>query len=155
MINGISILVYNLMKLKEKITQVLNSKNFFIYLIIGTCTFLLDYFLYFVFLNHGVNMNISKASSSFIAVVFNYIFNSRFNFGGKNKMKVLDFLAYILLYGMLILIHVIINRSLYLVINEKHVAVLLSMCISVFINYACVKRFFFYTKNKNYVISNS
>lgn len=128
------------------------SKDFYIYVIIGVCTFSLDYFLYLFFFNHGIQINVAKASSSFIAVIFNYIFNSRFNFGGKNIMKSTDLLLYGLLYSVLILIHVIINYALYSVIHEARIAVFLAMCISVFINYAGVKRFFAYTKNKNYVI---
>jgi putative flippase GtrA len=116
------------------------------------CTFLLDYFLYLFFLDHDIGMNIAKAVSSFIAVVFNYIFNSRFNFGGKNKMKSKDLFLYVFLYCFLIAVHVIMNRGLYLVLHEERASVLFAMSVSVFINYACVKRFFSYTKNKNYVI---
>ncbi len=97
-------------------------------------------------------MNPSKGVSSAIAVVFNYIFNSRFNFGGKNSMKFKDLFVYMGIYGILIGIHVIINRGFYLVIQEEHVAVFLAMCISVFINYVSVKKFFTYTKKKHHVI---
>ncbi|MCK9351767.1 MAG: GtrA family protein [Candidatus Pacebacteria bacterium] len=142
------------MNFKQRITDTLKiiSKDFYVYLIIGMCTFLIDYFLYLFFLDLNTGMNIAKASSSLIAVVLNYIFNSRFNFGGKNTMKSGDLSIYVLIYCFLILIHVIMNRELYLILQEEHISVLLAMSVSVFINYACVKRFFSYTKNKNYVI---
>ena len=128
------------------------SKNFYMYLLIGTCTFSLDYFLYLFFLEHDINMNVAKASSSFIAVIFNYIFNSNFNFGGKNKMnlKYLSICGFV--YSMLILLHVIMNRGLYLIIKDAHLAVFLAMCVSVFINYLSIKKFFLYIKNKENVV---
>jgi putative flippase GtrA len=127
-------------------------KEFVTYLMIGSCTFLLDYFLYLFLLKHGVSMNVSKGLSSFIAVIFNYILNSRFNFGGKNTMNLKDVFLYMSIYAFLILIHVIINRGFYLVVKEEHLAVFLAMCISLFINYLSIRKFFSYTKKKNHVI---
>lgn len=97
-------------------------------------------------------MNISKGVSSAIAVVFNYIFNSRFNFGGKNKMTWTDLLVYLAMYGVLIIVHVMINRGFYELTKEEHVAVLLAMFVSLFINYFSIKKFFNLTKNKSHVI---
>lgn len=128
------------------------SKNFYLYLVIGICTFSLDYFLYLYLLDCGIGMNIAKAGSSFVAVMFNYFFNSKFNFGGGNKMRLTYLSMYGFLYSMLILIHVIINRVLYLITDDKYVAVFIAMSISVFINYFSIKKFFFYIKSKNNVI---
>lgn len=136
--------------LRKKIQTI--PREFRVYVVIGVCTFLLDYFLYLFFLKQGLPMNPSKAVSSAIAVVFNYIFNSRFNFGSKNTMSLVDLLLYMGIYSILIVIHVIINRGFYLVIQEEHVAVFLAMCVSLFINYLSIRKFFAYTKKKNHVI---
>lgn len=141
------IIIENILKKVQSI-----SRDFRVYLVIGVCTFLLDYFLYLFFLRYGISMNLSKGTSSAIAVVFNYILNSRFNFGGKNAMNFKDLLMYMIIYSVLIVIHVIINRGFYQVTQEEHIAVFLAMCVSVFINYLSIRKFFAYTKKKHHVV---
>lgn len=139
-------------KIAEKLKNI--PSNFRIYVAIGIFTFLLDYFLYLFFFHHGVSMNIAKALSSSIAVVFNYIFNSRFNFGGGNTMKFTHLVAYMGMYSVLIVIHVMINRGFYIITKEEHIAVFLAMCVSLFINYLSIRKFFAYTQKKHHAIRN-
>lgn len=134
-------------KLFKIITRYIQP-SFLIFIIIGVCTFSLDYFLYIIFLHQNLPMNIAKAASSIIAVIFNYLFNSRFNFGGNNVMGTNFLITYTIMYGVLIFIHVLINRIFFLILNQEQSAVILAMSISVFINYYCVKRFFLYQQNK-------
>lgn len=141
------IIVENILKKVQAV-----PRDFRVYLVIGGCTFLMDYFLYLFFLRQGVAMNLSKGMSSAIAVVFNYMLNSRFNFGGKNVMKFKDLMIYMGIYSVLIVIHVIINRGFYQVTQEEHIAVFLAMCVSLFINYLSIRKFFAYTKKKHHVI---
>lgn len=118
------------------------------FVIFGFITFAFDYFLYIFFLHINAPMNFSKASSSFIAVLFNYFLNSSFNFGKTHSISTRNTFQYLLLYSVLIYIHVIINGLLYKIFLNEHTAVLFAMSIAVFMNYFSV-RWFFKIKNNH------
>ena len=141
--NQESLIAGRFRKLKHKI-----NNHFVLFVVIGFCTFALDYFLYFFFLDIEIPLNIAKATSSSIAVLFNYIFNSHFNFGGNNVMHAKSLLLYFGLYAILIVIHVVLNQIFLTITNHEQYAVILAMGVSVFINYFSVKKFFYYQNIK-------
>jgi len=132
--------------LYKKISIIFFTRNFLLFLIFGTSTFLLDYILYFYFLDQGFSLNTAKASSSFVAVLFNYLLNSKYNFNAQIVFSLRYIFLYLCIYGILILLHVIINSSLFTLLQNAKIAVLLAMSASVVINYLCIKTFFAYIK---------
>lgn len=132
--------------LTNRIRQV--PKSFYVFFIIGLLSFTVDYVLYIIFLGLSINMNLAKGTSSSIGVAVNYSLNSRYNFGGQNKMSAYHFGLYLCMYFVLILIHVLMNRAFFLAVGNEHVAVLMAISVSVFINYLCVKTFFSRTSIK-------
>lgn len=124
-------------------------KNFQSFVIFGTVTFAFDYAFYLLFFKVGIETDIAKFSSSFLAVVLNYFLNSRYNFAKEYKMKAIFLIPYLGIYSVLIFVHTAINRFFLNFFHNLHLSVVLAMSISVFLNYFSVKYFFAAVKSKN------
>ena len=112
-------------------------------------TFSIDYFTYLIMLHLNIELNLSKFLSSLFAVILGYYLNSKYNFGKDNHISVLRLVVYILIYLVLILIHVFINHLLVESFNNVHIAVLLAISISVFVNFFAIKTYFKILGEKN------
>ena len=120
------------------------TKSFFIFLGIGLLCASIDYVVYLQLLSRDLPMLVAKISSSVLAVLFNYLLNSRFNFGGSHKTSLKRMALYGTLYAVLIVIHALFNQGFYFVLNNIHLAVLGALGVSVVVNYLIVKKFFKY-----------
>jgi len=123
------------------------TKNFATFFCIGVTTALFDYLLYIFLLSHDWPMLLAKSLASAIAVVFNYLLNSKFNFGKVHTMSLKHLGYYGILYVFLILIHTLFNQGLFIVLNNVNIAVFGALCISTFVNYIGVKKFFNHFRN--------
>ncbi len=118
------------------------TKNFVLFFCIGVTTALLDYAIYVFLLSHTWPMLLAKPFASALAVVFNYLLNAQFNFGRAHSMSLKHLSFYGLLYVVLILIHTFINQGLFIFLNNVTIAVFGALCVSTFVNYVGVKKFF-------------
>lgn len=123
------------------------TKNFAIFFCIGITTALFDYLLYVFFLSLDWPMLIAKPLASAIAVLFNYLLNSKLNFGKTHKMSLSHLGYYGILYLILIIIHTLINQGLFILLNNVNIAVFGALCISTFVNYLGVRKFFTHFRN--------
>lgn len=130
------------MSIKEKIISTYLTKNFLTFFCIGVSTAFFDYLLYLSFLSLDWNMLMAKPLASAIAVIFNYLLNSKFNFGRTHQISMRHLFYYGLLYILLIIIHTIFNQGLFILLNDVNIAVFGALCISTFVNYFGVKKFF-------------
>jgi putative flippase GtrA len=132
----------------QKLTTIFLTKNFAIFFCIGLTTALFDYLLYVFLLSHAWPMLLAKSFASAVAVVFNYLLNSKLNFSQIHTMS-LKYLGYYgILYVFLIIIHTLFNQGLFILSNNVNIAVFGALCISTFVNYLGVKKFFIHFRNQ-------
>lgn len=124
------------------------TKNFAIFFCIGVTTALFDYLLYLFLLSFGWPMLLAKSSASAVAVVFNYLLNSRLNFNKTHTMSLTHLGYYGLLYVLLIIVHTLCNQGLFILLKDVNIAVFGALCISTFVNYLGVKKFFSHFRNQ-------
>jgi len=131
----------------ETVSRNFFTKNFATFFCIGVTTALFDYLLYVFLLSHAWPMILAKSLASAIAVVFNYLLNSKFNFGKVHTMSLKHLGYYGILYAFLIIIHTLFNQGLFILLNNVNIAVFGALCISTFVNYIGVKKFFNHFRN--------
>lgn len=124
------------------------TKNFIVFFLIGITTASFDYALYIFFLEQSWPMLAAKSFASAIAVLFNYLLNARLNFGQAHTMSLKHLGYYGILYVFLIIIHTLFNQGLFILLNNVNIAVFGALCISTFVNYLSVKRFFSHFRNQ-------
>lgn len=124
------------------------SKNFAIFFCIGLTTALFDYALYVFFLSQAWPMILAKPFASALAVIFNYLLNSQLNFSQIHTMSLKHLGYYGILYTFLIIIHTLFNQGLFILSNNVNIAVFGALCISTFVNYLGVKKFFIHFRNQ-------
>lgn len=123
------------------------TKNFVVFFCIGVTTAFFDYLLYIFFLSQAWPMMPAKSLASAIAVVFNYLLNSRLNFGKLHSISLKHLFYYGIMYVFLIIIHTLFNQGLFILLNNVNIAVFGALCISTFVNYLGARKFFTHFQN--------
>lgn len=123
--------------------QIIHKYRFFIiFSLIGGLCVLIDYGFYFLFINLVGVIFLSKIMSSIISVSVNYLLNSRFNFNNQRKVKIKHYLAYIVMYAILILLNAAINMVLIKLTANLRLSFWIAAVIAAFTNYFSVRFFF-------------
>ena len=125
------------------------SKNFMLFLIIGTITVGIDYLVYIFFYNNFFDIAISKCIGFLTGTLFSFFANKNYNY--KIKGNTYKYLFYfLLLYLVSMLLNIFINKNLLIILSNYlfriQISFLVATIISATINYLGMSILFKKTK---------
>ena len=120
----------------------IKSKKFIRFLVIGGCSTLIDFIIYY-FLSNRINVVIAKALSMIIASIFSFIMNKTWTFSNKSQNS----LSMVIRFYIVLIINIACNTSInYIVLrftNNKYISFVVATAIAMLVNYILQKLFVF------------
>jgi putative flippase GtrA len=120
------------------------NRQALIFLIVGSCTVVVDYACYSILSNIGININISKGFGFLMGTIFAYYANKKitFNYSGRER-----FFKFFAIYGISLILNIGINLASLALLPETsvstNIAFVLATAVSATFNFLGMKYFAF------------
>ena len=123
--------------------MVVYSQSLFRFLIVGVCTVIIDYLIYYCFINYlSIGVNVAKGCGFCIGATFSLLVNRSWTFRSNKKLSEVS-LKFIIIYLLGLTVNIFINATVLNTFNSLRpvfmIAFVVSTATSAILNYFGMK----------------